>query len=393
MSKIGILGGTFDPIHYGHLNIAISALKELSLDKVLIVPTGNSYMKGNDVTDRLNRFKMAETAVKDIPGLEISDIEIKREGYTYTRDTLAELHELYPGSELFFIGGTDTLFSIEKWKDVSFIFDNCTLVIAGRKDSNFDMQSEHAAKLKTLYNAKIVFLNSEMIDVSSSVLRAHLSIRLFDEPVKNYINEEVLKFILDNDMYSDVNRYVGDLLRKELKESRIIHTFGVRDTALELGQIYGCDTSKVLAASLFHDCAKYVPGEEAVRICKDNGISLEPCEIANPEALLHSKVGAIFLKDKYLIDDEDIYNAVFYHTTGRPDMSMLEKIIFVSDYIEPGRNHSSLLPFYRELAKTDINKTIAYISKDTLQYLSSGTDESGVHQLTKETYEFYRQYE
>ena len=138
---------------------------------------------------------------------------------------------------------------------------------------------------------------------------------------------------------------------------------------------------------LVHDCAKYMPLEDMIDICERNFVELNELE-KKKNSLLHSKAGACLAYEKYGIKDKEILDAIKYHTTGRPDMSLIEKIIFVSDFIEPGRDFSEKLPMYRMIAMADINLVCMNILKDTLDYLEARNEE--IEPLTKETYAFYK---
>ena len=145
--RIGILGGTFDPIHYGHLMIAKEAMAEYELSKVFLIPTGVSYMK-TGVTDSYFRYEMTKLAAEDIPGFVVSDVEIRREGNTYTCDTIQYYKEQYPDAKIYFIIGTDSLFSIEKWRNSQYIFENCTILCATRVEDDTEEQTEAAETAK-----------------------------------------------------------------------------------------------------------------------------------------------------------------------------------------------------------------------------------------------------
>lgn len=180
-------------------------------------------------------------------------------------------------------------------------------------------------------------------------------------------------------------------IRKKLKENltkhRMTHTNGVAYTAASLGMRYEMDIEKCYIAGLLHDCAKYVPEEEMVKLCKKHNIEVSPFE-EQATYLLHAKVGAILAKKDYGIDDSDILNAITYHTTGRSAMSQLEKVIFVADYIEPNRKELPNLAKIRALAFTDIDKAIYMIARDTVDYLISSN--RPIDETTYETMNFYK---
>lgn len=395
--KIGILGGTFDPIHNGHLMIAEAALKEYALSKVIFIPTGISYMKKN-VTDSYFRYEMTSLAIKNHPEFTISDVEIERKGNTYTCDTIDYFKKKHPDAELYFIIGTDSLFSLEKWRNVEYIFKNCTILCATRTDENTEeqMEQKEQKKAKELYNkfdANINFIHCPTMDISSTEIRSfrkkhpNSSLDSLDLP------DCVADYIMRHDLYSAETEQIHNQLKEDIKPKRFRHTMGVVDTAVILAQKWACNVEKARLAALLHDCAKYIDTEQKLALCAKFDVSVSDFEINNPE-LLHAKAGALLAYENYKIIDTDILSAIYYHTTGKPEMSLLEQIIYVADYIEPGRKHSDKLPEYRELAMLNLNKVTAHILKDNIEYLQKKhTDNiTLIDPMTLETYEFYKKY-
>lgn len=176
-------------------------------------------------------------------------------------------------------------------------------------------------------------------------------------------------------------------IKKTQDKKRFEHTLGVTYTAACLAMCYDIDTERAEIAGLLHDCAKCLSNDKKVDLCKKQSIEINMTEAKNP-FLLHAKAGAYLAQHKYGIGDEDILNAVRYHTTGRPGMSTLEKIIFIADYIEPGRDHSARLPELRRLAFQDLDRTLAEILKDTLSYLDGVENE--IDPMTQRTYDYYK---
>ena len=382
--KICISGGTFDPIHNGHIEIAKIALSQFELDKVIFMPTGNSYMK-SDVTPSIHRYNMLKLAIEGIDKFEISDLEIKRAGYTYTKDTVAYFKENNPDDELYFLIGTDTLFMLEKWYEPEYLFNNLIFIVAKRGDAD---SVAKANELKEKYNADIRFMHNDVIDISSTEIRDEFENNSYEEFKNIYFDKKVFEYIKENHLYKDMTDTEMIMqLSKELKDSRLMHTFGVIDTASALAKAYQADIKKCEKAALLHDCAKYMPLDEMIAICERNFIELNELE-KKKNSLLHAKAGACLAYEKYGIKDKEILDAIKYHTTGKPDMSLIEKIIFVSDFIEPGRDFSEKLPMYRMIAMADINLVCMNILKDTLDYLESLNEE--IDPLTKETYAFYK---
>ncbi|MGN0355643.1 MAG: bis(5'-nucleosyl)-tetraphosphatase (symmetrical) YqeK [Muricoprocola sp.] len=176
-------------------------------------------------------------------------------------------------------------------------------------------------------------------------------------------------------------------LRKYLTLDRYEHTEGVMYTAAALAMKYGEDVEKALVAGLLHDCAKCIPDSKKIKICKKHHIEVTELELNNP-FLLHAKLGAFLAKDKYDIEDQEILDAIACHTTGKPAMTLLDKIIYISDYIEPMRSKAPNLADVRRLAFEDIDVTLFKILSDTLEYLKNSSKTMDC--MTLKTYEYYK---
>ena len=182
-------------------------------------------------------------------------------------------------------------------------------------------------------------------------------------------------------------RKIKAKIKKVLDKDRYQHTLGVAYMAAALAMRYGADVDAAFMAGLLHDCAKCIPGDRKYELCKKYGIELNDTEREAPY-LLHAKLGAYLAEHEYKIKDSEIIGAVRYHTTGRPDMSLLEEIIFIADYIEPNRKMIDGLERIRSLAFDKKELAIAEISRATLDYV--GKSERPLDKMTEETYEFYK---
>lgn len=180
---------------------------------------------------------------------------------------------------------------------------------------------------------------------------------------------------------------IQNRLKKKQSERRYIHTTGVQYTSICLAMKYGYDLQKAELAGLLHDCAKYLDAEKLLKTCKKNDIPITDVEYKSPY-LLHGKVGAYFAEKKYGVDDEDILSAIRFHTTGKPDMTMLEKIVFVADYIEPSRSHAPNLAYLRRLSFENLDEAVYEILKQTLDFLEK--KKQTIDQHTVETCNFYK---
>lgn len=177
-------------------------------------------------------------------------------------------------------------------------------------------------------------------------------------------------------------------LQHELDEERYQHTLGVMYTSAALAMRYCCDMEQALLAGLLHDCAKCIPNEEKITICQTQGIPVSDVERANP-SLLHAKLGAYLAKEQYQVTDGNVLNAISSHTTGRPEMTLLEKIVYIADYMEPGRRNLPNMEEVRFLAFQDIDACLLRILKDSLVYLK--TRKMPIDPMTEQTYIYYDQ--
>lgn len=175
-------------------------------------------------------------------------------------------------------------------------------------------------------------------------------------------------------------------LAKYLDENRYEHTLGVMFTCASLAMVHGYDLKDAQAAGLLHDSAKCIPNKKKLKICAEHHIPVSDFEKEHP-FLLHAKLGAYIAKTKYNVTDEEILSAITYHTTGKPDMTMLEKIVYIADYIEPARNKAPRLAEIRKLAFEDLDECMYQILKDTLTYLDENPDD--VDSATKDAYVYY----
>lgn len=177
-------------------------------------------------------------------------------------------------------------------------------------------------------------------------------------------------------------------LRHHLDKARYEHTLGVMYTAAALAMVYRTDINKALLAGLLHDCAKCIPGEKKIRLSEKYGLSVNQAEKMNP-GLLHSKLGAYLAKSKYGVKDQEVLDAICYHTTGRPQMTLLDKIIYIADYIEPNRYQAPNLEEARRMAFVDIDACLYMILKDSLAYLE--TKNEAIDPMTEKTFQYYQE--
>lgn len=343
--RIGIFGGTFNPPHLGHLAAARAAVSQFSLDRLLLVPAGLPPHKKlpADSPDAAQRLAMTQLAAGylELPDrTEVLDLELAREGRSYTADTLRELAARYPDAELWLLMGSDMFLSFESWYTPEEIIKMATLLAFDRAEEGGELARQRERLLAAYPGARIELMQvPDVVDISSTELRTGLS----RGEGERYLPPAVCGYILREHLYgtcADLKHLSLEQLRpvalSYLKHKRIPHVLGTEREAVRLAETYGADVQKARVAALLHDCTKKLTLEEQLALCKHYRIELDELE-KNALKLLHAKTGAALARDVFGVDDE-IYGAILWHTTGRAEMSLLEKIIYLADYIEPTRD-------------------------------------------------------
>ncbi|MCD7854377.1 MAG: nicotinate-nucleotide adenylyltransferase [Clostridiales bacterium] len=393
IKKIGIMGGSFDPVHTGHLLIAERVSESLGLDKVLFIPAARQPFKDEGAFAEFNdRLAMVCLAISDNEFFEGSDIEGQREGKSYSIDTVKELLKIYPeGTEFYFIVGADSLAELDKWKKADKLFKLCSFAAVGRPGFKEKKVAERIKFLEDNFGADIKYIESPRLNISSTDIREKIK---SGSSVKYMTPDCVVKYIEEKGLYGckkepfPEGKAIKRRLRTELKESRYIHTLGVAETSAELAKIFGEDEKKAYIAGLLHDCAKNFDREKTFALCEKYGVELDEVLKSQPD-LIHPFLGSAVAKYEYGIEDSDILNAIKYHTTGRADMSSLEIIVYLADMIEPNRTPYEGLDKIRKLAYYDLKSAIAEALNQTI-YFNRGKKDRAIHPLSLEAYEFYK---
>ncbi len=369
--KIAIYGGSFDPIHVGHISLADAAVRELGLDKLVFMPAYISPFKMDTrATDGRDRCGMINTVLPLNKAFSLSEYELSKGGEaSYTIETLRYFDGL-TDAELYFVLGFDSIIELDKWYKGEEILRNYPLITGRRPDTDDAEGMRIIESFRKKYEANIYVLDMEPVDASSSEIREMVKdgksiTGLVSEGVEQYITEHGLYKKKESFLCNDIEaleRYLKD----NLKQSRYIHSLGVERMAQKLAGIYGADKEKASFAGRFHDIAKCFDQETM-----DNCIrkySLDESLIGNT-ALAHSKVGAAILEYEFAVTDEDILNAVRYHTTARKGMSLLEQITYVADVVEDNRTYPDL-KYYQDLAARDLDQCTLEILEYTISDLT-----------------------
>ena len=345
--KIGIYGGTFNPPHLGHLTAARAVFDMLKLDKLLLIPAKHPPHKempsGSPTPEqRLTMTRMAGEQLGLGDRVETLDLELTRSGKSYTVDTLAQIKAMYPEDELWLLMGTDMFLTIQAWHKPEEIFALAGVAAFGRTEEDteelFSVQREYL--YRTYPNARLFTLTVPgVIDISSTELREKLA----RGEGGHLLAPAVYGYILRNNLYNtNADLKVLSLAQLRavalsyLKYKRISHVLGTEQEAIRLAERYGADVEKARKAALLHDCTKKLEMDDQMALCREYGIELDELE-QKALKLLHSKTGAAIAKEIYGFDDE-IYSAIWWHTTGHANMTLMEKIIYMADYIEPSRD-------------------------------------------------------
>lgn len=396
--SIAIMGGTFDPIHYGHLVTAEAVRYKFGVERVLFVPTGNPAHKDNKyVTHNEHRYLMAVLATMTNPLFEVSRLEIDRPGKTYTIDTIIQLRELC-GSDvkLYFITGADAIHQIFTWKDPEKLLSLCDFVGVTRPGYKKNTLFEEIDEIKKNYESKIHYMEVPSFAISSSDIRYRVRNGM---PIKYFLPESVEAYIEKFKLYCNTEekevvfmldiKTMQEKLQSALSVERYIHTLGVMDEAIKLAETFGTEKvrDKARVAALLHDCAKDYPNDMKKRLAKEYHVPLDEIMKKNTQ-LIHPFLGAEVAKREYLVEDEEILDAIRYHTTGKKQMSLLDKIIFVADYIEPNRKPFPELEEARRLAYMDLDLAMKWILENTISYVKE--KKRVLHPLSVEALEYYK---
>ena len=344
--RIGIFGGTFNPPHNGHVTLARAAAEQLALDRLLIMPACVPPHK--PLPDRVTpqqRYAMAALMAAPVGRCaQASDIELHRTGKSYTSDTLQTLHEQYPDAELWLLMGSDMFLSLHTWHEPEVICALAHIAAFSRVEEDIRAAMERQKQtLEQQYRAEVALLNNpQLIELSSTDVRAALAAgrgsELVPEAVWGYIRREHL-YGTQADLKHLTVEELRPIAMSYLKPKRMPHVLGTAVEAARLARRYGADETQARVAGLLHDCTKKLDMAEQLALCGQYGIVLDPLE-QKALKLLHAKTGAAIARHVYGVDDA-VYQAILYHTTGRAGMSLLEKILYLADYIEPSREFAN----------------------------------------------------
>lgn len=368
--KIGIFGGSFSPIHNGHLQIAEDCLIEMGLDKIIFLPNSKPPHKNVEKFSFENRAEMLKLAIEDNEKFEISLVEEDFLKTHYSYNTMKE-NFCNDKDKFYFIMGDDEFLNISSWYEYEKFLEITSVIVFLRK-YNLDFILDKNKDLIEKYDINIV--KNSVISISSTDIRNRMNEK---KSIKYLIPKKVYKYIYEDLNYFDINKIKKDL-KEKLSKNRYEHSLRVADYCKRLAVIYKVDENRAYLSGLVHDCAKNL--EEFYMLNKKlNSDIIFDTEEKDNENLKHAPIGAVVCKDLYGIFDEEIISAVRYHTTAKENMTLLEKILFISDKIEPGRKYDTVDEL-RRLADFDIDRAIVKFLNDSFEYLEKKSQK--VHHLS-----------
>ena len=371
MERIGIYGGTFNPPHVGHIHAAIQAMDALELSRLLLIPdriAPHKVIPENSPTAQ-QRLQMLQIAAAQDPRLEVSDMEILREGISYTWQTIAKLKDENPEAELILLMGTDMFLSFHTWMKPEEITSRASLGVFYRGEKGEEAAIQARKTEMEAQGVTVYLVRNDVISISSTQLRRLLAFRCAGE----FLPEGVLDYIRENRLY-DTRTDWKNLPMEQLEQvvisllnpNRVAHVLGCRDTAVELAKHWGADVTDAARAGILHDITKAIDGPLQLTVCEAYGKILDAFSRKYPKTL-HALTGSM-VAERIFGENEAVVSAIRHHTTGKADMSLLEMIIYVADYMEPNRNFPGVETL-RELAFTDIRAALKLGLEMTLEHL------------------------
>ena len=361
--RIGIMGGTFDPIHSGHISISMQTMRALSLDKVMLLPDGDPPHKR--AASKYDRLEMCRLAALGQDGLFVSDEEVKRNGVTYTVETLTALCLQHPDVSWYYIIGADTLDVLDTWRCIEKVARMCTFAVCGRADDPGSM--EIMRRLHREIGANFIRTDVTGPDISSTDIRNR---RRTGKDIAGLVPEKVARHIKRRGLYL-CNMSRTEILRaldRRLKPARYVHTLGVAATARQLAPRYGVEVGKADIAALLHDCAKSMRLDDMRNLITASALDVDAEELAS-DNVIHAPAGCILAEREFGVHDPEILSAIRRHTLGGADMTALEKLIYVCDCVEPGRTDFPGLSEARQLAQEDLNAAECKCASLTVNHL------------------------
>ncbi|MBE5744765.1 MAG: nicotinate (nicotinamide) nucleotide adenylyltransferase [Clostridiales bacterium] len=383
--RIGIFGGSFDPVHNEHVRLVEAAIKTLALDKLFVLPAHTPpHKQGKRISDDEARLQMCRLAFSAVPNVEVSDYEISQGGTSYTYLTCRHFQKLYPQAKLYFLVGTDMLRDFPTWKNPEEILSVATLAVCARNERD-GWWKEEKDSFYERFHKDFAVIDYNGAPVSSTEIRVRAAAKL---PLSAFVDKSVEEYVYANRLYEI--RGASEALALQ-KPTRAAHSVRVAITAAKRAVSLGIDEEKVLTAALFHDCAKNLATDSPLL----RGFALQEDWGEVPLPVLHQFTGAYVGETAFGITDEDVLNAIRYHTSGKEEMTPLGALIFLADMVEEERIYDGVdvlrRLYWKETTKGESQKNLFACLLEALRRTIEYLEEKGeiVYPLTKRAYAYY----
>lgn len=388
MERIGILGGSFNPPHIGHIRAAVNTARALGLTRVLLIPAREVPHKEGSPFDPTpeQRLEMLKIAVSGSDLLEASDLELFRQGKSYTWDTIQALRQQYPDAELTLLLGSDMFRGFPEWKNAEDILKEAGLAAISRGDKHEEEFIRRGAQALEAKGVRVSVVHNPIVDISSTQLRRLLAFGSGEA----FLPEGVYDYIRENHLYNTGADWrnlpmeqLEPIVVRLLNPNRVRHVLGCRDTSVALAKRWGADETDAARAGILHDITKALDGPLQLTLCASYGKILDDFSKKYPKTL-HALTGSL-VAERIFGENERVVSAICSHTTGKADMNLLETIIYVADYMEPNRDFPGVERL-RELAFSDIRAALKLGLEMTLEHLKNQGSE--VSPQSKEALEY-----
>ena len=357
MPQTVLYGGTFNPIHRGHLDVCARAREAVDAQRVLLVPAALPPHKSVEwlAPDR-DRLSLCFIACRDFPFIQVEDWELRRGGRSYTVDTLRYLTGAFPGEEFWLLIGGDMFLTFTQWREWEEIGRMASLLVASREEGEEESLLAQQKRLEG-QGIRVKLLQGPPMPMSSSQIREELR----QTGTSEKLAPEVLDYIREKGLYPekpDDPAYLRQYIRPLMTDYRYRHSLGVEKQAVVLARLYGADEHKAAVAGILHDVCKDLPKGPLLQFILESGI-MNGIDFKTSPQLIHSYAGALYLQSHMDIHDPEIIGAVRYHTTGRAGMSLLETVIYLADLTSEDRVYSDV-EVMRRLCREDMRGAMAY---------------------------------
>lgn len=371
--KLIFFGGTFDPPHIEHVNLLKNAVEEIAPDKVIVMPTYSPPHKKTFLSATpTRRLKLCKIAFADIKGVEVSDWEIKQKGKSFSYLTMQKLAKEYSGYQIYFLMGTDMVSSFHTWKNPTEILKLATPLLCERLGEGVSAQKSKQDFYER-FGVQIPTLKYVGKRLSSTDIKIK---KLLKMDVSDCLTDGVNRLIDEFSLYN--GGFMADYVVKNLTPQRLEHTKGVIALALKYAKKLGVCLNRTLTASLLHDVAKYLNPADFPNFEMPDGV---------PAPVVHQYLGAHVAKTVLGVKCNQVLNAIRYHTSAKPDMSLLAKIVFTADMLEEGRTYEGVDEM-RKISFENFDEGFALSLKRSLTYINLRGGE--IYPLTQKAYDYYK---